>query len=156
MAAARRRRPRRRREAPWLPQTRSAPYSIHAWYYSPASPGKNFGCTLSMTGYPAGFCDAPYGSLTKNTILYDTFRGDTKNFAACRGATMRLRRGFSGFRGEKMSPRDASCCTHRPRFLPLGHLATSAQTPRKAISANLGGLNGFLWHLNASRELLKW
>ena len=39
--------------------TRSAPYSIHTWYYSPASLSKNFGCTLSMTGYPAGFYDAP-------------------------------------------------------------------------------------------------
>ena len=106
-----------------------------------------------MAGYPAGFYSAPYGPLTSFGFLSYTFRRETKKNSGCRAATIGTQTEFLALGGEKIWPRDASQCSHSACFMPTLHLARSPQTPRKSISAFFRSLNGFLWHLRASREL---
>ena len=81
------------------------------------------------------------------------FRRETKKNSGCPRVPMRVQPGFFDFRGAQIWPRDASQCSHRACFMPTLHLSRHPQTPRKSISAFFWSLNGFKWHLRASREL---
>ena len=106
-----------------------------------------------MTGYPAGFCNAPYGALTIFGFLSNTFRRDTKKNFGCAIDTIGIQTEFLDLGREKIWPRDASQCSQSACFMRTLHLLRSSQTPRKSISAFFWSLNEFLWHLSDSRGL---